>query len=85
MSAQVFTTVSNRLNLSNQWTGGESAWLHALLQAAAADFSAGDTLANPFSEVSRRLDAAGINPRVSERVKQLLASEEAKYAAGARP
>jgi hypothetical protein len=82
-----FSQVRDRLHFSDQWTdSAELTWLHSLLTYADQyNAGGGDPSPNPFTASILRLESAGVNPRAVARIRQMLASEEAKYAAGARP
>jgi hypothetical protein len=77
-----FAKVIERLSLNDQFTEAEFAWLHSLLHYADA-FNAGgsDSSTNPFTATIRRLEVAGINPRILTRVRFLLSDHENRYAA----
>ena len=75
-----FAKVISRLDLNDQFTEAEWAWLHSLLHYADAYNAGGsDSSTNPFTATIRRLELAGINPRTLTRVRFLLSEHENKY------
>lgn len=80
MSA-VYSKVAEQLGLNNS-SQGDAGFLHALLTYANANHSGSDVATNPYSEVIRRLEAAGLNPHAMVRIKSILADGEIKFAAG---
>lgn len=80
----MFRKVIDSLGLSNS-SQGDLGWLHAILVYGDLYDDSADVLANPFSEVIRKLESvAGVNPHAVQRVKELLAKAEMQYAGGQR-
>lgn len=79
----VFKRVSDSIGFNSD-SQGENAFISALLTYANANNSGSDVSQNPFTEVVRRFEAAGINPHALARIKERLFDAENKFNAGVR-
>jgi hypothetical protein len=80
MSA-VFKKVQDQMGLNDD-SQGDLAWAAALLRFADLNHSGGDVLTNPYEEVVKRFEVAGLNPHAMKTLKQILIEGQHKFAAG---